>query len=94
MPIIQYEFGIFRLFCIKLAIAKTKIEGYQIVYLLVSLHITECSFYASANYAAPEPLCFCLVRPGFCPVFRPVPNIFLSLRKNTSRTDFDKIRER
>jgi len=32
-------------------------------------------------YPAPEALCFCRVRPVFCPV----PNIFLSLPKNTKQ---------
>ena len=38
-------------------------------------------FYASAAYAATDALCFCLVRP----VFRPVRNIYPSIRKNTAR---------
>jgi len=46
-------------------------------------------FYSSAVCAVMEALCLCLVRRSFClsvrPVFRPVPNIFNSLRKNTDR---------
>jgi len=46
-------------------------------------------FYSSAVCAVMEALCLCLVRRSFClsvrSVFRPVTNIFNSLRKNTDR---------
>ena len=44
-----------------------------------SIVISPCYLYASAAYAAPEAFCCCLVFCGF----HPMPNIFLSLHKNT-----------
>jgi len=49
-------------------------------YLLVKILYTSIShltkkwsyFYASAAYTAAEALCFCLVRPGFCPLLMSV----------------------
>jgi len=36
-------------------------------------------FYAFAAYAAPDALCFCHARRGFCLV----PSVFFSIRKNS-----------
>ena len=44
----------------------------------------------SVAYTAPKALCFCLVRRGFCPVFRPVPYI-ISFALQEYCTDFDEI---